>query len=96
MTRLLCLYCGRPLDPHATFTCRRCTGSVRSAACWWDHSSSSAVRVDNCATPRRGRECPEIEECDGTEECPDCGGTGLVDLDAEWAEARKILRGSEG
>jgi len=31
MTRLLCLYCGRPLDPHATFTCRRCTGSVRSA-----------------------------------------------------------------
>jgi len=63
-------------------------------ACWWDHSS--AVRVDNCATPRRGRDCPEIEECDGTEECPDCGGTGLVDLDAEWAEARKILRGSEG
>ena len=31
MTRRLCLYCGRPLDPHATFTCRRCTGSVRSA-----------------------------------------------------------------
>jgi len=50
---------------------------------------------DSCAYDANNQpRCPLHEECDGTEPCPDCHGTGLVDLDAEMRldEARRYLR----
>lgn len=50
--------------------------------CWQFHPDGSCCAIN----------CGEREECDGTEPCSECGGTGMVTIDL--AEARRYLRGA--